>query len=1026
MRREASAFFLIAVIVSAYTTAGLGGAPPPGRASASSGEAAYAAEQAIDGDPTTRWGSEFRDHEWWQYAFDVPQALAGLRIHWETAYGEKYAIQVSNDGKQWRRVFEEDEGDGHTDLVFFRPTRTRYVRMQGLQRGTGWGYSFWEVDFFLEHDAPKATASLSLPGHEAAHVIDGDPSSTWRAQADSPAWVTLTFPDALQLGGVELHWAASYARAYAVDVRSNGANWRTVRTITGANGGRDYLYFPATRADALRVRCLTAHDETEYALKEIKCKGGDEQATPIRHFIAAANDGERGHFPRWLTREQEFWTIVGLPWEDDECLLGETGTVEPYDGGFSVMPMITTGDGASFTWADVTLTQSLARDYLPLPAARWNAERWQLDVAAVPLPGKSSTLVRYRFANRGTKPFAGSLHLLLRPVQLNPQWQYGGLSPIREAQCVRAEPFDYVRVNGEPRMLLLDPPAAVGAAAYTSRDILALSGPLPSKATDTAGKVHVKLRYDLHVPAGAHRDIVVAYPMKRAVRLSSELVADPATTFEKIQNRAARDWSERLGRFDIRIPEKRLVDVLRSNLAYILLNQDGPWIKPGPRNYNRSWIRDGALTSLALLRMGMNRPVARYIRAYAAVLPASGWVPWVIHADGRPTAFVTGTREGHEYDSQGQLAFLVRQYLDFTGDERFARAIYPAVIRALQFAAALRRERMTEAYETAAQLQPYYGILPESNSHEGYYPATHSYWDNFWFLRGLKDGIYLSERLNFPEDAAWLREEEADFRQSLFASIRRVISRDNLDYIPGCVEKGDFDATSTAIAVMACGENGRLPEPYARQTFDRYYEHFLARLRPGGAESFTPYEVRTADAFIRMGQRERALSMLRHFVSDAVRPVGWNHFAEVVHGRRRAPSYIGDMPHTWVGSGYISAVRNLFVYETEERLVLAGGVDAAWTEDGVWVQSLPTRFGPVSYSLQGNTDELRFTAQGDAAPPKGFVLSLPTPFHGMGATANGRPIPAKEGKMTFDRLPIAITFASGGPSVPIPAAAGPP
>ena len=79
------------------------------------------------------------------------------------------------------------------------------------------------------------------------------------------------------------------------------------------------------------------------------------------------------------------------------------------------------------------------------------------------------------------------------------------------------------------------------------------------------------------------------------------------------------------------------------------------------------------------------------------------------------------------------------------------------------------------------------------------------------------------------------------------------------------------------------------------------------------------------------------------------RPLGWNHLAEVVHSDPRLGVYIGDMPHTWVGSGYISAVRNMFAYEHRGELVLAAGIDAKWAgEGGVTVETLPTQFGPIS------------------------------------------------------------------------------
>ena len=50
-----------------------------------------------------------------------------------------------------------------------------------------------------------------------------------------------------------------------------------------------------------------------------------------------------------------------------------------------------------------------------------------------------------------------------------------------------------------------------------------------------------------------------------------------------------------------------IVDTLRTSLAHILVTRDGAILRPGTRSYARSWIRDGAMMSEALLRLGHAR-----------------------------------------------------------------------------------------------------------------------------------------------------------------------------------------------------------------------------------------------------------------------------------------------------------------------------------------------------------------------------------------------------------------------------------
>jgi len=202
-----------------------------------------------------------------------------------------------------------------------------------------------------------------------------------------------------------------------------------------------------------------------------------------------------------------------------------------------------------------------------------------------------------------------------------------------------------------------------------------------------------------------------------------------------------------------------------------------------------------------------------------------------------------------------------------------------------------------------------------------------------------------------------------------------------IDYIPGCVELGDFDATSTTIAISPCNELQNLPQPYAQNTFDKYYEFFKNR-RDDKIEwvNYTPYENRLIGSFIFLNQPEKAHQLIDFFLKDQ-RPQGWNHWAEVVWKDYRAPNFIGDMPHTWVGSDFINAIRSMFVYESasggefDSSLVLGAALYQDWIDspDGMSVENLPTYYGELSYSIKKENDEYHFSIYGDVKLPKSGI-----------------------------------------------------
>jgi hexosaminidase len=124
---------------------------------------------AIDGDRSTRWSSDNPldclpkpcsydpTNDYLQVEFAAPHPIHHLDIYWEAARPSRYAIQVSQDGTHWIDVVRVvgapavGPADSHTVAV---EDPVRFVRMQGLERATAWGYSIWEMNIW---DGPERT-----------------------------------------------------------------------------------------------------------------------------------------------------------------------------------------------------------------------------------------------------------------------------------------------------------------------------------------------------------------------------------------------------------------------------------------------------------------------------------------------------------------------------------------------------------------------------------------------------------------------------------------------------------------------------------------------------------------------------------------------------------------------------------------------------------------------------------------------------------------------------------------------------
>ncbi|HYQ91683.1 MAG TPA: hypothetical protein VES89_06310, partial [Candidatus Competibacteraceae bacterium] len=671
------------------------------------------------------------------------------------------------------------------------------------------------------------------------------------------------------------------------------------------------------------------------------------------------------------------------------------GMLEVDKGGFSIEPFLYV-DGRLITWAEAQPIQELEQGYLPIPSVVWRYEPLLLRITAFATgkPGASTLYARYLLSNSSAERQHVSLFLAMRPFQVNPPWQtlnviVGGASPIRELSYKEGR----VRVNREKVVLPLTTPDRFGAARFEHgpiTDFLA-AGKLPAQDSviDPFGYASGALEYIIDLPPHDSREIYLAIPFHEPPLPTALMSVEEAAVRGRTELTAAiHDWQGQLNRVEIQVPPaaERLVRVLKSNLAYILINRAGPAIHPGPRTYARSWIRDGALTSSALLSMGYPDEVREFIRWYAGYQFPDGKIPCCVdHRGADPLP---------EHDSHGEFIYAIMEYYRYTHDVGFLNELWPAVVKTVDYIDFLRRQRLTDAYRTP-ELRQCYGLVPESVSHEGYLAhPVHSYWDDFFTLRGLKDAATMAVVLGETEKAANFAALRDAFHQDLLESIRCTMGKHGIEYLPASAELGDFDPNSTAIALDPGGEQQDLPQAALRQTFDNFYTYFRRRADGEvGWDNYTPYEIRVAGALVRLGQRQRALDVLDFFLADQ-RPAVWNQWPEIVWSDPRAPNFIGDLPHTWIGSDYIRVLRSLFAFEEEsdQSLVIAAGVPYAWLENtaGISVKRLPTYHGTLNYTLQREAPgKLRLTLTGDIVLPPGHLVIRP-PMSLRGLTVNGK------------------------------------
>ncbi|AKK67605.1 discoidin domain-containing protein [Xanthomonas translucens pv. undulosa] len=835
-------------------------------------------------------------------------------------------------------------------------------------------------------------------------IADGKADTVWYSGNAKTQTIMLDLGKVREFGGAKVQWAPGvYASRYKLQGSADGRSWRELRTVSAGNGGTDWLPLPETEARYVRID-LEDGPSFRYGIADIALQPLAFAATPNDFVKSVAADSTRGWFPRGFSGEQPYWTIVGLDGGREQGLVGEDGAIEVGKGGFSIEPFLLL-DGKRLSWADVKSAQSLQDDYLPIPSVDWRHDNAALRITAFVqgTPEQAQLVARYRLSNPSKTPHDYTLALAVRPFQVNPPSQFlntvGGVSPIRSLAFDGAQ----VQVNGQPRVFAVQKPDAAYATAFDAgidiERLAADTAALPQQAQDADGLASGALLYRGRLAPGEVRDVALLIPQTGAQALPSGFDAARA------QQLVAEQWREKLDRLQLNVPAegKPLADTLRTALAHMLISRIGPRLQPGTRSYSRSWIRDGAMISEGLLRLGRADVAREYLDWYAPYQFANGMVPCCV--DDR------GSDPVPENDSHGELIFGVADYYRYSGDRAFLEKMWPHVLAAYEYMDQLRLSERTE--ENRARNPAFYGMMPVSISHEGYSAKPmHSYWDNFWALRGYKDAVEIAAELGRIDDVARFAAARDEFRQDLYASLQTATQQHHIDFLPGSAELGDFDPTSTTIALAPGGEQGRLPPQLLNGTFERYWGEFVSR-RDGKREwkDYTPYEWRNVAAFVRLGWRARAWDAIQFFFKDRA-PQPWNQWAEVVSRTPRKPFFLGDLPHAWVASDFVRSVLDMFAYarDIDDSLVLAAGVPVAWFDDkGIAIQDLRTPQGELSYQLRRQKNRLTLSISGGLRVPSGGLV-LPWPYPGEpGRTQiNGEPAQWEHGELRIQSLPADV------------------
>ncbi|BCX88718.1 hypothetical protein MIN45_P1087 [Methylomarinovum tepidoasis] len=390
---------------------------------------------------------------------------------------------------------------------------------------------------------------------------------------------------------------------------------------------------------------------------------------------------------------------------------------------------------------------------------------------------------------------------------------------------------------------------------------------------------------------------------------------------------------ERAHRCRLEVPDARIGFLYDAALTTVILHCPGDAF-PGPYTYRRFWFRDAAFIVHGLLSAGLFERAEAILDRFPERQDLRGY----FHS-----------QEG-EWDANGEALWIMERFCRLSG-----RPLKPrwreAVVKGARWIAAKR---------LPDDGSPHGGLLPAGFSAEHLGPNDYYYWDDFWSIAGLEAAARLLDAGD-PALAQTFRREAADLRAAVERSLARAARHLGRPAMPAAPTRR-LDAG--AIGSLAAGYPLQLfpaDDPRLLDTAAFLLERcfvqggFFQDMIHSGINAYLTLHV--AQVLLRAGD-PRAFELMRA-VADLASPTG--QWPEAIHPRTLG-GCMGDGQHVWAAAEWLLMLRNAFVREESEGLILAGGIPAAWRRPGDRLRfgPAPTAFGSISLTLetdaQGGTE----------------------------------------------------------------------
>ncbi len=395
---------------------------------------------------------------------------------------------------------------------------------------------------------------------------------------------------------------------------------------------------------------------------------------------------------------------------------------------------------------------------------------------------------------------------------------------------------------------------------------------------------------------------------------------------------AEQQWQRAIdGCAKLSVPKSEFEFLYNAALRTLALHMPGE-VYPGPYTYKRFWVRDTAFIMNAALCAGLTEQ-------------SRNALPHLLSRQGRNGYFQS--QEG-EWDANGQALWILNRFRQFTGDA-MPRNWRKLIVDAVNW---IDQKRLKSSDVRRGASKAAVGLLPAGFSAEHLGPNDYYYWDDYWAVAGLHGAAEMFDLMGDPFNADRARRIENEMSAAIVNSLEQTDRIRNALAIPAAPERR-MDAGAIGSIVASYPLQLVPPDDERMQGTLNFLEDncffeggFFQDMIHSGINPYLTLHIAQA----RLRNHQNDFFDLVQTIARIASPTG--QWPEANHPRTWG-GCMWDGQHVWAAAEWLMVMRNMFVREEGDKLLIGTGIPAQWLTEGNNMSFGParTKWGIVSIAI---------------------------------------------------------------------------